>query len=406
MKQPPKGSGLYLITLQSGEQKYQSKLWSPPLNRIGKKKTWKTKNYNEAAQQHYAFKQIYEANNYDIIETLKPAESTRPNLIVQCAAFYERYLKDDPAIVAKHQAQNRDEKYIKNTVVYIKTFLIALKKAGIKVSHLKIKAVDDAVVGVFYNHLESRYNNGEIGEVTWNRHVTACRNWFNCLIKKFEYDIKNPFSSISYKSVFTDPQFLEMSEMDLFLKTITVENAMGKKGNQQVNYYRPWLKELYLLDMFIGARPKEFFALTWLDVTDNYIVVCNSKKTNNNNLKSDIEYVYIHHQLASLLLKLRAKSEKETDYIIQPRWKDRKTLQSLASKAFIHFFRQTGIDKKITFYNLRHTYINNLYAQIGESALNEKHKKETAIKHYLSKKRKQEAQQGKELFNIDVSAHI
>lgn len=408
MKKPPKGIGLYLLKLKS-DVKYESRLWNPVLGRIGKRKTWNEKDLSLVIQKHLAFKKEYEDNGYEIITSKPELKKRLPELVPQCAGLYYKYLCDDPELVPEQKAKHRDKKYIDNTTGYIKTFLRILKKNGYNLSHTHISAIDDKAVTFLYNHLEERFNAEEIGSVTWNRHITACRNWISTLIKEFGYKLDNPFYNITAKTEETDPEFLEMEELDKFLSVITPKNAWGTKGKkkvERVNHYRPGLQELYILDAFIGARPNELFILTWHNVIPNYVVVTNSKLTNNAKYKGKKEYVYIHPDLARVLAVLRSRAKSDDEYIIFPDWENRKRLQDFASKAFAHFFTQTDIKKEVTFYNLRHTYVNALYNLIGEEGLNLHHSKETAIKHYLSKKKKLDLQEGKRLFTIELDSYI
>jgi len=404
LKSPPKGSGLYKKKLRNGEERYQSRLWSPPLGRIGKKHTWTDKDLNLVLKKHYELKAAYEANNYDLIIE-SPKSRKYPEMVLPAAALYEKYLRDDPDLVPIQKAKNRDSHYIRDTVQYIKTFLLCLQENGYKLSHTHLSAIDDQAVTYFYNHLEDRYEKEEIGVDTWNRHITACRNWLSVLHREFDYDIKNPFYNIIAKQKDYDPQFLEMEEFSKFLQFVNDQNGWSTKGKtrvERINYYRSGLKELYIMSAFIGARPKELLLLTWHNIIPNYVVVTNSKLENNLNYQGKKEYIYIHPDLATVLAHLRSHSKSEDDYVLFPDWSNRKGLQEFASKAFKHFIKKSGITKKVTFYNLRHTYINALFALIGEEGLDLHHNKETAIRHYLSKKRKLNLQKDKRLFNIDT----
>lgn len=409
MKKPPKGIGLYLVKLKSGEQKYQSRLWNPILARIGKKHTWQDKDLSVVIRKHLDLKQAYEAGGYEIIKERPEPAKKHPELLLQCAGMYEAYLRDDPKLVPAHKAKGRSKKYIANTIEYLKTFLQVLKDAGYRLSHTHISALDDQAVALFYQHLETRYKAGEIGEVTYNRHISACKYWLKTLIDEFDYNIKNSFDGISTKTISTDPQFLELQELEQILAAITPENAWGTKGKtkvERVSYYREWLQAYLLVSAFIGARPNEIAELRWSNVDGNYIIITNSKISKQKKDRNARSYVYIHPDLARILASLRSRSDSDEDYILVPDHENRDHLQSFVSKAFNHFLMVSGVKKEVSLYNLRHTYVNALYNLIGEEGLSVHHKKETAVKHYLSKKKKLELQDGKRLFNLDISQYI
>lgn len=405
MKKPPKGIGLYLLKLKS-DIKYESRLWNPVLGRIGKRKTWNEKDLNLVIRKHLALKKEYEDNGYEII-TSKPQPKRYPELLLQCAALYYKYLTDDPELVPAHQAKNRDKKYIDNTVTYIKTFLNCLKENGYNLSHTHITAVDADAVALFYQLLETRYENGEIKEVTWNKHFKACRNWFRCL-QAFEIVSKNPFERITLKPESTDPQFVELKELDTLLDLITPENGVGTKGTMDhtINHYRPWLKTYILVSVFIGGRPDQIVNLKWSQWKDDYIILDNTKINNARNQKGNKNYVYVHPELAELLAILSQETYSEHDYILVPEKKNRTRLKDFVSRAFKHYWRQLKTDKDLTLNNLRHTYINAIINVIGEEGFSVHNKKETAIRHYLSKKKKLDLEKGKSLFNIDVKSAI
>ncbi|WP_420575261.1 tyrosine-type recombinase/integrase [Ekhidna sp.] len=395
MKKPPKGIGLYIRTLRSGEKKYESRLWNPYLQRIGKKKIWQETNLNDVLKLHAEFRKEYEANNFEIDSAPKD-KPKYPELILECAALFEKYLHDDPSVVYAHKAKDLSRRYTHDTINYVRTFLECLKENEYRLSHTHVNKVNHETAALFYELLEQRFADGEIGPASYNHHVKAVHYWIKTLIREFGYDLENPFDGFKRKKKQEDPQFLEIHELHDLLDKITPENGVsekGKKKKETVNYYRDWLKQYFILSAFIGGRPSEVARLTWNDVGEDYITLTTKKGGGSKS------YVYIHPELATALAPMRVNSSSDNEYVLQPEWTNRNSLITFVSKAFTHFFQLTKIRKKVTFYNLRHTYINTLYNVIGESALSVHHKKDTAVKHYLSKKKKLELQEGKMLFD-------
>jgi integrase len=409
MKRPPKGSGLYLIKRKNGEQKYQSRIWNPVLKRIGKWVTWDEKDFNKVLQLHYQLKSAYENDQFEIVESIQPKEKpATPHTILQCAAVYEAYLKDDSRYVQSHQVKNLDEEYIKTTIQQLKTFLSVLQFNNIQLSTLSIGAIDDQMVGMFHSQLEKRYQDEEIGAVTYNRYMKTCRYFVSYIAKTYRLNIDNPFERVQPKKQFKDPQILELNELETLLSCITPDNAIGYKGSKKhtVNYYREWLPLYLTVSVFIGGRPGEIARLRWTDVQGEYIIIRNEKVDKKERVTGHKNYIHIHPDLAEVLLQLEPQMKSIDDYILVPEWANRKTLIKFISKAFHHYLtKHSGIDKDVTLYNLRHTYINAIYNMIGEDGLSIHNKKETAIKYYLSKKRRHELQAGKRLFNIDKSLY-
>jgi integrase len=405
VKKPPIGIGLYIVPRKTGE-KYETRLWNPVLKRIAKKQVWEEPDLNKVIQLHLQLKAKYEANNFDLVMPPKTKEAIPlPNMLTACAGLYYKFLTDDPLLVPAHKAKHRDKKYINNTVTYIKTFLSVLSKHGYIVNHCHISVVDDDTVALFYNHLEQRYQDGEIGERTYNRHFKACLYWFKTL-QSLEIISKNPWEKITMKLERTDPQLIETHELHTLLDLITPDSGKASRGQQNVDYYRPWLKGYILLSVFVGGRPDQIAHLKWSHWQSEYIMIENTKVNRLKNEKGNKNYVYVHPELAQLLAILSNGRINEDDYILVPDYGNRPVLKNFVSRAFKHYWNLTGIQKEVSLNNLRHTYINALIALIGEEGFSVMNKRETAIKHYLSKKKKLELEKGKSLFSIDVKGVI
>ncbi len=404
MKQPPKRIGLYIRTLKNGVQKYESRLWNPHLKRIGKKKLWQEKDLTKVIQLHARLKQDYETNGYEIIRSIPDTPTTSEvELLLEAAAYYERYLNDDKEIVLNHERKNRDKDYIKDLVHYIRTFLKVLQQNGIEVSRAHVSVISPQAVSYFHSYLQLRYEAGEIGPVTWNKHMTACKYWVKFLqLKGIVQD--NPFTSVKLKREPTDPQFAEIGEIETLISIITPENGIGTKGVRRietVNFFRPWLADYLLGSVLIGGRPGEIAELRWSSIANNYVTIDNNKINRAKNEQSNVNYVYINPELALLLAKL-SKDQNEADgYVFVPEHTNRKSLRSFVAKAFKHYWKQVNPDKDLSLNNLRHTYINAIYNRIGEKGLSVHNKKETAIKHYLSKKKRLDLEEGQVLFGFD-----
>jgi hypothetical protein len=89
--------------------------------------------------------------------------------------------------------------------------------------------------------------------------------------------------------------------------------------------------------------------------------------------------------LAELLVEFNMTNSE--DYIIVPEQGNRSTLKKFISKAFTRYWKVTGLKRKVSFKNLRKTYVTRVTRIIDEQALFVKHNEDkTAIRHYLSKK--------------------
>jgi integrase len=403
LKKPPKGSGLYIKQLSDGSFRYHSRIWSPPLCRIGKDKTWTDTDLNVVLKKHYELKAAFIASNYELI-TERPKHIKPPELLLDCAAMYEKYLHDDPALVQAHQVKGLDPKYIQNTLHYIHQFLAQLKVNGYRLSHTTIQAIDQTAIAWFFSYLQDRIKKKEIGSVTFNKHIKANREWFNYLADQ-SIVATNPFKEVKLKTERTDPQLITTGELKQLLAIITPANGYGFRGTdkKKISHHRDWLKSYLLLSVFIGGRPDQVANLRWKDWTDEYITLQNEKVNRLKKEAGNVVYIFIHPELADLLAILSKGMQSENDFILVPDHENRKTLKNFVSRAFQHYWQQLGIDKNVTLNNLRHTYVNAILETIGESGIGIHHKKETAVRHYLSKKKRLDLEKGQSLFDVNVA---
>jgi len=402
MKTPPKRIGLHLKKLKSGLEKYESRIWNPKLKRVGIKKVWETDDLSQALRLHLDFKEQYLRNNFS--KTKQPIVKKYPTLILACAGLYEAFLNDNPDLVPPQKAKNRSKKYIQLSVMYLSRFLENLKNQGVKLSHTDANIINDAHVSVFYEDMHEAFDNGEFAAATWNKTFKACQYWYDYLLE-LNIVSYNPFKGVRLKTEYTDPPFATLSELNMLLSIVTPENGTGQKGSnfQTVNHYRDWFKTYIIISVFVGGRRDQMTSLRWADWQGDYINLTNSKKDKAKNEKGNTVYIYVHPELAKALAHLYKSVSDDNQYILVPEWENRTSLKQFVTKAFKHFWKETGINKHLTLHNLRHTYINALYNMLGEDGFSVHNKKETAIKNYLSKKKRLELEKGKSLFNIDLS---
>ncbi len=405
MKKPPKHIGLFILKRKTGDR-YQSRLWNPVIGRVGKTKVWESRDLAEVLMLHFQLKKDYEASGYEIIREIPDQKKERKiEMLLDAAALYEKYLNDDPKLVAKHEARNRDKRYIRDTIYYMRSFLKVLSDQGVVLGRAHVSVLGKEAVGHFYNYLEGRFETGEIGSETWNRYLNSNKYWLRYLVRKGIIQ-DNPFETVKMKSVVRDPQAMELEELEQLLNVITPENGLSTKGIkrvEKVDYYRPWLSDYILLSTLCGGRPGEMVFLKWSQITGNYIELINYKRNNYENATHNKVYVYIHPELASVLARLMVDQKNENDYILVPDYENRIGLRQFVNKAFRHYWNQVNSKKNLTLNNTRHTYINAVVNTLGEDGFPMHNKKETAVRHYLSKKKRQDLEEGKVLFGVDPS---
>jgi integrase len=212
----------------------------------------------------------------------------------------------------------------------------------------------------------------------------------------------NPLEKVKIQAVHYDPQVISAEEFELFLSTITEENGTGTKGSEgthKVNYYRPWLKKVFVLSLLIGERLDGVVLLRWSHVEGNFFKIPNFKVNRIQKVDKYYSYTPITADLAELLLQFEMTAEDA--YIVAPEYGSRYSLKKFISKAFTHYWRVTGLKREVSFKTLRKTYETRLTEAIGSKAMFVKHSSDkTAIRHYIGRKELLEATKDIRLYDI------
>jgi hypothetical protein len=213
----------------------------------------------------------------------------------------------------------------------------------------------------------------------------------------------NPIERVKMPEVHYDPEIIPVEEFELFLSGITEENGFGIKGSNgthRVNYFRPWLKKVFVLSLLVGERLDGVVLLQWSHIEGNFFKIPNFKVNRIQKVDKYYSYTPITADLAELLLRFEMTGED--DYIVTPETANRDSLKKFISKAFTHYWRVTGLKRDVSFKTLRKTYETRLTAAIGSKAMFVKHNSDkTAIKHYLGKKELLESTKDVRLYNIN-----
>lgn len=378
------------------KQRFMSKLYNPLTKKQNRLRSYKTRDPEEAFALHLEFRTYLKNNNYDIP---RPQEKAAPAFyfIKDAAKMYLDYLQDIG--VPKYEKKNLTPGYILDQTRYITRFLKAVQKVERRISSFPIDCVNENHVAKF----DESVRDLELSQTSYNSHMSAGKYFFKWVIRDLEIEMKNPFEKVKLRTVRKNPEIIPFEEINLLFSVITPENGVGKKGKKKVetvNYYRPWLKRVLLLALLTGERRDGLVLLKWTDIKGHFLQIPNWKV--NRIMKQDFHYTYtpMTKDLAKLLSEFPKSSDE--DYIIVPEYKHRQTLKEFISKAFSHYWKVAGLERKVTFRHLRKTYITRLTELIGERALRIKHNEDvTAIKHYLDQK--QLMSQTKDLTLYEIS---
>lgn len=279
---------------------------------------------------------------------------------------------------------------------------IVRKKEG-KISNVPITSISTDHVSGFHKFLKDE----DYGQAAYNGHMKAVKYFFEYVINDLNVLMKNPFDKVKMPEVHYDPEIIPVEEFEQLLSVITPENGIGNKGKKRienVNYYRPWLKKVFVLGLLTGERLDGLVLLRWTHIEGNFFKIPNFKVNRIQKVNTYYSFTPITADLAELLLQFNLTDQD--GYIIEPEMANRDTLKKFISKTFTHFWRLTGLKRKVTFKNLRKTYLTRLTDAIGQKAMFVKHNNDqTAIKHYLNKKELLEQTKNVRLYGNFLDEH-
>lgn len=315
---------------------------------------------------HNEFKEKLKAENY---RQVKSTRQVRPNDLRGCLRMWIDFLVDID--VHERKKKRLSKSYIKSRTLHIKRFLSVVKKAYVyDVDESDIDKYCDVIPG---------------GNRSYNDHINTFKFFYSWLIKKRGYQIDNPFEDIKNKPEVYEPEILTDEDIKSLFSVVTYDNGFQETSQgKTINLFRPWVVPSFKLALFIGERLDGVFLLEWQHVKENYIYIPNFKVSRKSGVEK-FRVAPITSDLAGLLAELSTSSLE--GYLIAPGYRNRDTLKSLGSKAFTHFWRKTGIDKKVSFKHLRKTYVTRLEAiESGITANIGVHSQErTRVNHYVNK---------------------
>jgi len=340
-----------------------------------KTRTFKTRDIRMAIQLKLEFEQELENNDFQSATIYQDDVEMKPELLIECMAMYLGYLHNEG--VESHMVKVRTEKHLNEVEYYFKLFCLSLKESKIDHTLIKVKKINDKTVAIFHNYLvyKMKYANK-----TYNKAIALHRQFINWLITKRDYQMTNAFNNVIRKKVIVNKTIITYDEFNALLKVIKPENGYqvfsSGKGKDR---YKNWLKNALRLALFTGLRREEFMSLRFSNISydeddkPQFIVVENFKVNRINGDDGETgqkKYVPITSDLLEVLNSLEIEKYKGSDnYLLGNQEKSlRATLIDYISKAFHHFWKQTGIEKPVQLKSLRKTYLTALVIQYGDKA--------------------------------------
>lgn len=339
-------------------QAYKAVIRIPNSGYDRKTKILNARNFEDALLEFAQFKKQVKSPLRNSVTKAKPAKT---NILIELMPKYIDYMND--VKVPHHMKKHLTKSHILTTKVFLQDFAKFLKTNGFNLKNIEIKAITDAVVGKYCEFLESKsYSN-----YTYNAKIKALRTFYNYLIEKEDYVIKNVWKKVKLKSEKGTDESISTEDFNDLLKVINETDSTDQIGKTRRNMYKPWIIDLIKLKAFTGRRNAELFAMRWdmIHFEDGKPVFIQSpnikiNRQQNNFDEKDFQFAYVPvaEELSELLNELGLQKNLDShDYIITSDVSNRKYLEDFASKSFTFFFKRLKRSYSRQLKHFRKTYI-------------------------------------------------
>ena len=351
-----------------------------------KTKILKSRDFDKAVKEFLDFKD--QVKNPILYQ--KSFQKSKSQLLQDAMAMYIDHMND--VNVPFHLQKHLSETHIYSTTIALEIFVRFIISRGINFKTYKLSQINDTIVGHYCDFLDKKYDSN----YTYNGRIRTLRTLFNYLIDQEDYNIKNVWKKVKFKS--EKPTDISISEKDFFdlLDIVSPDDAIERIGKSNRNMYRPWLSDLIRLKAYTGRRNAELFAMKWnmiyyeggmpIHIESPNIKV--NRKQNNFDEK-DFQYTYIPvgEELFELLVELKVEENlNSNEFIIAPEIGNRINIEKYASKYFTFFFKKLNRKYIRQLKHLRQTYITSEDSFINRGISMQHSNYSTTSKHYIDRR--------------------
>lgn len=369
-------------------QAYKAVIRIPNSGYDRKTKILDARNFEDALLEFAQFKKQVKSPLRNSIRKAKPSKT---NLLIELMPKYIDYMNDEkvPHHLKKHLAKS----HIKSTTVFLQDFVKFLNNNGLNVRRIELKAITDSIVGKYCEFLETK----DYSNYTYNAKIKALRTFYNYLIEKEDYPIKNVWKKVKLKSEKGTDESISAKDFYDLLEVINETDSSVRIGKTQRNMYKPWIKDLIRLKAYTGRRNAELFAMRWNMIHFEggkpvFIQSPNIKinRQQNNFDEKDFQFAYVPvaEELSELLDELGLQMNiGSSDYIIAPDvLQNRKYLEDFASKSFTFFFKRLKREYSRQLKHFRKTYITQEDLFVNGRISMQHTNYNITSKHYIDRK--------------------
>jgi integrase len=352
-----------------------------------KTKILNARNFKDAVLEFFDFEKQVKNPQFNSVKTLKHVKT---NLLIELIPKYIDFMNDEK--VPHHMKKHLTKSHIKTTTVFLKDFAKFLKTNGFNLETTELRAITDSVVGKYCEFLESK----DYSNYTYNAKIKTMRTFYNYLIEKEDYEIKNVWKKVNLKSERGTDESISAEDFYGLLDVINETDSFEQIGKTRRNFYKPWIKDLIKLKAYTGRRNAELFAMRWNMIQfENeqpiFIQSPNIKinRQQNNFDEKDFQFAFVPvgEELSELLIELGLNNHLDSNsYIIAPEVSNRKYLEDFSSKSFTFFFKRLKRGYSRQLKHFRKTYITQEDLFINGRISMQHSNYQTTSKHYIDRK--------------------
>ena len=215
-------------------QSYKAVVRIPNSGYDRKTKILVARNFEDAVLEFVNFKK--QVKN-PFVNSLKAVKAAKTNLLIELIPKYLDFMNDEK--VPHHMKKYLTQSHIKTTTVFLQDFAKFLQTNGFNLKKIELKTITDSVVGKYCEFLESKnYSN-----YTYNAKIKALRTFYNYLIEKEDYVIKNVWKKVKLKSERGTDESISDEDFYQLLEVINETDSFDQIGKtRQVGGMRNYLQ--------------------------------------------------------------------------------------------------------------------------------------------------------------------
>lgn len=301
-------------------------------------------------------------------------KATRSCNLIELMAQYVCVLQNDPELVPEHRVKERSDNHVKDVERTFRYLIVSLANAGHAVNDLHVDQLTDKMIGTFHAYLLKTH---KFSAASYNRAMSMMTSFYT-YIDKNVYRMPNPFITVSRKPTNPNKEVIKQYEYKALLD-ILEKPELGIQvlsTGERKNLHKPWMKDAVTLGITTGRRIEEIALMQWNNLIHDeegaplYIKTPDYKVNRQKKLPQEqwkYRYTPINEDLLTVLMTLGYESRKDSNaYILAPdEPMSRQTIRRFLTRSFTHYYNQLNTGRRLTFKNLRKTYITELSDQQG-----------------------------------------